>query len=159
MFCVHRSLHFVLFHVHMGTTVISVFNLLPLSRVQPSINLCSCLCFVKQSKERKEKGTVSLMRRLTSIKRSKSPPPSSYSMDNPVFEDSTMSAAHPVHVRYYICLLGKVLHARVLYILLSSPLLDRFRRVELLCHGQTLIEVKGENYSPHLGYDASEIQE
>lgn len=41
------------------------------------------------------------MRRLTSIKRSKSPPPSSYSMDNPVFEDSvSVATAHPVHVRY-----------------------------------------------------------
>ncbi|KAJ8934742.1 hypothetical protein NQ318_004970 [Aromia moschata] len=56
-----------------------------------------------KSKERKEKGTVSLMRRLTSMKRSKSPPPSSYSMDNPVFEDTSLgvksSPAHPVHVR------------------------------------------------------------
>ncbi|KAK9752761.1 Variant SH3 domain [Popillia japonica] len=57
-----------------------------------------------KSKERKEKGTVSLMRRLTSIKRSKSPPPASYSMDNPVFEDSsvtvpTSTTTHPVHVR------------------------------------------------------------
>lgn len=62
------------------------------------------------------------MRRLTSIKRSKSPPPAFYSMDNPVFEDtatstatSTTSAAaaattttnvsatmHPVHVRYFL---------------------------------------------------------
>ncbi|XP_063905217.1 E3 ubiquitin-protein ligase SH3RF1 isoform X4 [Zophobas morio] len=51
-------------------------------------------------KDRKEKGTVGLMRRLTSIKRSKSPPPSSYSMDNPVFEDSvSVATAHPVHVR------------------------------------------------------------
>nr|CAI5837706.1 unnamed protein product [Callosobruchus analis] len=43
------------------------------------------------------------MRRLTSIKRSKSPPPSSYSMDNPVFEDAQATAqsspAHPIHVR------------------------------------------------------------
>ncbi|XP_044253855.1 E3 ubiquitin-protein ligase SH3RF1-like isoform X3 [Tribolium madens] len=54
----------------------------------------------KQCKDRKEKGTVGLMRRLTSIKRSKSPPPSSYSMDNPVFEDSvSVATAHPVHVR------------------------------------------------------------
>lgn len=57
--------------------------------------------YVWQCKDRKEKGTVSLMRRLTSIKRSKSPPPSSYSMDNPVFEDSvSVATAHPVHVRY-----------------------------------------------------------
>ncbi|XP_018572953.1 E3 ubiquitin-protein ligase SH3RF1 isoform X2 [Anoplophora glabripennis] len=57
-----------------------------------------------KSKERKEKGTVSLMRRLTSMKRSKSPPPCSYSMDNPVFEDGSLGVpksapAHPVHVR------------------------------------------------------------
>lgn len=63
--------------------------------------------FWSQSKERKEKGTVSLMRRLTSMKRSKSPPPLSYSMDNPVFEDATLgvaksSPAHPVHVRYVL---------------------------------------------------------
>ncbi|CAH1102957.1 unnamed protein product [Psylliodes chrysocephalus] len=55
-----------------------------------------------KSKERKEKGTVSLMKRLASMKRSKSPPPSTYSMDNPVFEDTsvqpTKSSATPVHV-------------------------------------------------------------
>ncbi|XP_050503784.1 E3 ubiquitin-protein ligase SH3RF1 isoform X2 [Diabrotica virgifera virgifera] len=60
-----------------------------------------------KSKERKEKGTVSLMKRLTSMKRSKSPPPSSYSMDNPVFEDTSMQAAKhsatPVHVRSGSC--------------------------------------------------------
>ncbi|XP_018572961.1 SH3 domain-containing RING finger protein 3 isoform X3 [Anoplophora glabripennis] len=60
------------------------------------------------SKERKEKGTVSLMRRLTSMKRSKSPPPCSYSMDNPVFEDGSLGVpksapAHPVHVRSGSC--------------------------------------------------------
>lgn len=60
----------------------------------------------QQNKERKEKGTVGLMRRLTSIKRSKSPPPSSYSMDNPVFEDTvSVATAHPVHVRYTIKML------------------------------------------------------
>lgn len=82
-----------------------------------------------RSKDRKE-SAVSLMKRLTNIKRSKSPtsvPPSTpnYSMDNPVFEDTvvtnspSMSVAaqqqqqhtssgkrttamlsHPVHVRY-----------------------------------------------------------
>ncbi|RZC36444.1 E3 ubiquitin-protein ligase SH3RF1, partial [Asbolus verrucosus] len=53
----------------------------------------------EKCKDRKEKGTVGLMRRLTSIKRSKSPPPSTYSMDNPVFEDSvSVATAHPVHV-------------------------------------------------------------
>ncbi|KAB0799850.1 hypothetical protein PPYR_07730 [Photinus pyralis] len=55
-------------------------------------------------KERKEKGTVSLMRRLTSIKRSKLTPATSY-MDNPVFEDSTVPTppSHPVHVRSGSC--------------------------------------------------------
>nr|XP_023014243.1 E3 ubiquitin-protein ligase SH3RF1 isoform X4 [Leptinotarsa decemlineata] len=60
-------------------------------------------------KDRKEKGTVSLMRRLTSMKRSKSPPPTTYSMDNPVFEDGGVvgnkptQAIHPVHVRSGSC--------------------------------------------------------
>ncbi|CAH0560157.1 unnamed protein product [Brassicogethes aeneus] len=52
------------------------------------------------SKDRKDKG--GLMRRLASMKRSKSPPASTYSMDNPVFEDITVQTAspsHPVHVR------------------------------------------------------------
>lgn len=57
-----------------------------------------------QTKERKEKSTVSLMKRLASMKRSKSPPSSTYSMDNPVFEDTSIqpvkSPGHPVHVRY-----------------------------------------------------------
>ncbi|CAH1159749.1 unnamed protein product [Phaedon cochleariae] len=60
-------------------------------------------------KERKEKGTVSLMRRLTSMKRSKSPPAASYSMDNPVFEDASVTpvksspALNHVHVRSGSC--------------------------------------------------------
>ncbi|CAG9856076.1 unnamed protein product [Phyllotreta striolata] len=58
-------------------------------------------------KERKEKGTVSLMKRLASMKRSKSPPPTAYSMDNPVFEDASIqpakSSATPVHVRSGSC--------------------------------------------------------
>lgn len=37
------------------------------------------------------------MRRLTNIKKSKSPPPTTYSMDNPVFEDG--NSINPVHVR------------------------------------------------------------
>jgi len=58
----------------------------------------------EKPKERKEKSTVSLMRRLASMKRSKSPPPSSYSMDNPVFEDTTVAANPvPVHVRSGSC--------------------------------------------------------
>lgn len=49
------------------------------------------------------------MRRLTSMKRSKSPPPLTYSMDNPMFIDCPNDASpgklagpsppHPVHVR------------------------------------------------------------
>ncbi|CAH0560158.1 unnamed protein product [Brassicogethes aeneus] len=56
------------------------------------------------SKDRKDKG--GLMRRLASMKRSKSPPASTYSMDNPVFEDITVQTAspsHPVHVRSGSC--------------------------------------------------------
>lgn len=72
-----------------------------------------------QSKERtkQEKSSissgVSLMKRLTAMKKCKSPPPVGYSMDNPVFEDgpgpatSLMLNLHsnaqthlPVHVRY-----------------------------------------------------------
>ncbi|XP_050479372.1 E3 ubiquitin-protein ligase SH3RF3-like isoform X2 [Bombus huntii] len=50
----------------------------------------------EKQKEKKDK-CVSLMRRLTNIKKSKSPPPTTYSMDNPVFEDG--NSINPVHVR------------------------------------------------------------
>ncbi|XP_017756402.1 PREDICTED: SH3 domain-containing RING finger protein 3-like isoform X3 [Eufriesea mexicana] len=50
----------------------------------------------EKQREKKDK-CVSLMRRLTNIKKSKSPPPTTYSMDNPVFEDS--NSINPVHVR------------------------------------------------------------
>ncbi|KAL7302889.1 hypothetical protein TKK_0004118 [Trichogramma kaykai] len=57
-------------------------------------------------KEKKEKG-VSLMRRLTNIKKSKSPPPSTYSMDNPVFDDGntgqSSSSINPIHIRSGSC--------------------------------------------------------
>ncbi|XP_057317803.1 E3 ubiquitin-protein ligase SH3RF3 isoform X3 [Microplitis mediator] len=54
-------------------------------------------------KEKKEKG-VSLMRRLTNIKKSKSPPPATYSMDNPVFEDGNfVASSDAVHVRSGSC--------------------------------------------------------
>ncbi|CAH2055911.1 unnamed protein product, partial [Iphiclides podalirius] len=46
---------------------------------------------------------VSLMKRLAAMKKCKSPPPVSYSMDNPVFEDGpgpSLVAPHPVHVRF-----------------------------------------------------------
>ncbi|KAK3920674.1 E3 ubiquitin-protein ligase SH3RF1 [Frankliniella fusca] len=61
-------------------------------------------------KDKKERGSVSLMRRLTNMKKSKSPPPP-YSMDNPVFEDGSVFGtpahnihlAHPIHVRSGSC--------------------------------------------------------
>ncbi|XP_034952634.1 E3 ubiquitin-protein ligase SH3RF3 isoform X3 [Chelonus insularis] len=56
-----------------------------------------------KTKEKKEKG-VSLMRRLTNIKKSKSPPPATYSIDNPVFEDGNFVASgDAVHVRSGSC--------------------------------------------------------
>ncbi|XP_055534264.1 E3 ubiquitin-protein ligase SH3RF1 [Wyeomyia smithii] len=75
------------------------------------------------SKEKKDSSAVSLMKRLTNIKRSKSPTNLSsggntnpaYSMDNPTFDDSTMATAstivkpnlqqmiNPVHVRSGSC--------------------------------------------------------
>ncbi|XP_075234987.1 SH3 domain containing ring finger posh [Lycorma delicatula] len=73
----------------------------------------------EKSKEKKDRsgGGVSIMKRsFFSMKKSKSPPPATYSMDNPVFEDgtgttSTTSCAppsvavspHPVHVRSGSC--------------------------------------------------------
>ncbi|XP_017879241.1 E3 ubiquitin-protein ligase SH3RF3-like isoform X2 [Ceratina calcarata] len=53
-----------------------------------------------EKKEKKDK-CVSLMRRLTNIKKSKSPPPTTYSMDNPVFDDG--NSINPVHVRSGSC--------------------------------------------------------
>ncbi|XP_031839892.1 SH3 domain containing ring finger posh isoform X2 [Nomia melanderi] len=53
-----------------------------------------------EKKEKKDK-CVSLMRRLTNIKKSKSPPPATYSMDNPVFDDG--NSINPVHVRSGSC--------------------------------------------------------
>jgi E3 ubiquitin-protein ligase SH3RF len=54
---------------------------------------------IVQAKEKKAKG--GLISRFTSIKKSKSPPPATYSMDNPVFDDGTVAVSpqHPVHVR------------------------------------------------------------
>uniref|UniRef100_A0A146MBF6 RING-type E3 ubiquitin transferase n=2 Tax=Lygus hesperus TaxID=30085 RepID=A0A146MBF6_LYGHE len=57
---------------------------------------------LEKAKEKKDKGG-GLMRRLTSMKKSKSPPPTPYSMDNPVFEDSSINIAPPVHVRSGSC--------------------------------------------------------
>ncbi|XP_029166406.1 E3 ubiquitin-protein ligase SH3RF3 isoform X2 [Nylanderia fulva] len=54
----------------------------------------------EKPKEKKDK-CVSLMRRLTNIKKSKSPPPATYSMDNPVFDDG--NSVNPMHVRSGSC--------------------------------------------------------
>ncbi|XP_076236122.1 SH3 domain containing ring finger posh isoform X1 [Calliopsis andreniformis] len=54
----------------------------------------------EKQKEKKDK-CVSLMRRLTNIKKSKSPPPTTYSMDNPVFDDG--NSINPVHIRSGSC--------------------------------------------------------
>ncbi|CAG9571646.1 unnamed protein product [Danaus chrysippus] len=56
----------------------------------------------EKSKAEKSLSTgVSLMKRLTAMKKCKSPPPVGYSMDNPVFDDGpgTSLMPHPVHVR------------------------------------------------------------
>uniref|UniRef100_T1J1Q5 RING-type E3 ubiquitin transferase n=1 Tax=Strigamia maritima TaxID=126957 RepID=T1J1Q5_STRMM len=57
----------------------------------------------KKEKKEKEKEKVSLMKRLTSKKKSKSPPPTcAYSMDNPVFVDCVSAGSNSpqaVHVR------------------------------------------------------------
>lgn len=61
---------------------------------------------VEKVKEKKERS--GLMKRLAAIKRSKSPTVPAYSMDNPVFEDSSVpsplatapSTAHAAHSRY-----------------------------------------------------------
>ncbi|XKL64028.1 hypothetical protein PGB90_004114 [Kerria lacca] len=60
---------------------------------------------LEKSKEKKEKGSVSLMRRLTNMKKSRSPPPtSSFLIDNPVFEDSgTSPVVQVAHARSDSC--------------------------------------------------------
>lgn len=76
---------------------------------------------IQPVKEKKDSSAVSLMKRLTNIKRSKSPTSNNggttnpaYSMDNPVFEDSSLPSAapiksnlqqiiNPVHVRSGSC--------------------------------------------------------
>ncbi|KFM81841.1 SH3 domain-containing RING finger protein 3, partial [Stegodyphus mimosarum] len=60
---------------------------------------------IEKHKEKKEKEIVSLMKRLTKRK-SKSPPPSDYSCDNPSFVDGTSSSQQSlsaVHVRSTSC--------------------------------------------------------
>ncbi|XP_020290399.1 SH3 domain-containing RING finger protein 3 isoform X2 [Pseudomyrmex gracilis] len=54
----------------------------------------------EKPKEKKDK-CVSLMRRFANIKKSKSPPPATYSMDNPVFDDG--NSVNPIHVRSGSC--------------------------------------------------------
>ncbi|XP_021937575.1 E3 ubiquitin-protein ligase SH3RF1 isoform X2 [Zootermopsis nevadensis] len=76
--------------VHMSTTVAPPPNV--------SVTAVSSRSSDK-AKEKKPKG--GLMSRFTSMKKSKSPPPATYSMDNPVFDDGSaaVSPQHPVHVR------------------------------------------------------------
>lgn len=88
--------------------------------IQPAVSETSAQ---SEKKEKKDSSAVSLMKRLTNIKRSKSPTASAncggtanpaYSMDNPVFEDSSSAGApvvkpnlqqiiNPVHVRSGSC--------------------------------------------------------
>ncbi|XP_050307708.1 E3 ubiquitin-protein ligase SH3RF3 isoform X3 [Anthonomus grandis grandis] len=105
--------------VRTRTTALLPPELPPRANVSPGTNVwavetntvTNALAKCEKNKDRKEKSSVSLMRRLASMKRSKSPPASSYSMDNPVFEDSTVSTsghsgsvnANPVHVRSGSC--------------------------------------------------------
>ncbi|KAJ8678581.1 hypothetical protein QAD02_014368, partial [Eretmocerus hayati] len=82
------------------------------SASSPSISSSKVAEKVRNVKEKKDKG-VSLMRRLTNMKKSKSPPPSMYSMDNPVFDDgnsSPSSIIDPVHIRSGSCP-SQLLHA------------------------------------------------
>lgn len=73
------------------------------------VSSASALRMEKQ-KERKEKEKMSLMKRLTSKRRSRSPPPPNFSCDNPSFVDSS-SSNHPqqpsavpvVHIRSGSC--------------------------------------------------------
>ncbi|XP_018369201.1 PREDICTED: SH3 domain-containing RING finger protein 3 isoform X3 [Trachymyrmex cornetzi] len=66
------------------------------SGIAPSNAAATASRTTEKTKEKKDK-CVSLMRRLTNIKKSKSPPPATYSMDNPVFDDG--NSANPMHVR------------------------------------------------------------
>ncbi|XP_014469397.1 PREDICTED: SH3 domain-containing RING finger protein 3 isoform X2 [Dinoponera quadriceps] len=66
------------------------------SGIAPSNPPVTACRIVEKPKEKKDK-CVSLMRRLTIIKKSKSPPPATYSMDNPVFDDG--NSVNPMHVR------------------------------------------------------------
>ncbi|CAG9759849.1 unnamed protein product [Ceutorhynchus assimilis] len=102
-----------------------------------------------KSKERKEKG--GLMKRLTSMKRPKSPPGSSYSMDNPVFEDATVAApAHPVHVRSGSCP-SQLLQLQPIEHRLFGSASHRVKHKErpsILTHSSRSTEIASSNSSP-----------
>ncbi|XP_043797592.1 E3 ubiquitin-protein ligase SH3RF3-like isoform X2 [Apis laboriosa] len=87
-----------------GSSIINEINKNPNSILHavasPSSTAVVSVSKNSEKKEKKDK-CVSLMRRLTNIKKSKSPPPTTYSMDNPVFEDS--NSINPVHVRSGSC--------------------------------------------------------
>ncbi|XP_018050358.1 PREDICTED: SH3 domain-containing RING finger protein 3 isoform X3 [Atta colombica] len=70
------------------------------SGIAPSNAAATASRTTEKTKEKKDK-CVSLMRRLTNIKKSKSPPPATYSMDNPVFDDG--NSVNPMHVRSGSC--------------------------------------------------------
>ncbi|GAB1861652.1 RING-type E3 ubiquitin transferase [Camponotus japonicus] len=66
-------------------------------RVAASSNVAAAAYRTTEKPKEKKDKCVSLMRRLTNIKKSKSPPPATYSMDNPVFDDG--NSVNPMHVR------------------------------------------------------------
>ncbi|XP_029712749.1 E3 ubiquitin-protein ligase SH3RF1 [Aedes albopictus] len=89
--------------------------------LQTGVAAAAAAAAAQPVKEKKDSSAVSLMKRLTNIKRSKSPTSSNggttnpaYSMDNPVFEDSSLPGGapiksnlqqiiNPVHVRSGSC--------------------------------------------------------
>ncbi|XP_070156864.1 E3 ubiquitin-protein ligase SH3RF3 isoform X2 [Polyergus mexicanus] len=75
-------------------------NTLRVAAIASSNAAAAAYRITEKPKEKKDK-CVSLMRRLTNIKKSKSPPPATYSMDNPVFDDG--NSINPIHVRSGSC--------------------------------------------------------
>ena len=81
-----------------------------------------------ESKKDKDKPGVSLMKRLTSRKKSSPPLLHPYSIDNPVFEDgyfckpSLAPPAAPVHVRYIVFKLYSTLAKFMKKILLPTEM-------------------------------------
>jgi len=69
------------------------------SESELSVLCLNGLLLIVQAKKKKTKGRIII--RLTRIKKSKSPPPATYSMDNPVFDDGTVAVSpqHPVRGR------------------------------------------------------------